>query len=132
MNYIEKEILSGEIVPVLLGASAEAIQTAKRFFKQYGRISHLFCDRLPLSAALSFCIKSHIVRHGSGDRLMLTALKDYANQFRHADVILYLVPCTEIYANFIWRNREELEHDYVIAGQTEMEQVWFGERAEEV
>ena len=63
---------------------------------------------------------------------MLTALKDYANQFRHADVILYLVPCTEIYANFIWRNREELEHDYVIAGQTEMEQVWFGERAEEV
>ena len=132
MNYIEKEILSGEIVPVLLGASAEAIQTAKRFFKQYGRISHLFCDRLPLSAALTLCIKSHIVRHGSGDRLMLTALKDYANQFRHADVILYLVPCTEIYANFIWRNREELEHDYVIAGQTEMEQVWFGERAEEV
>ena len=133
MNYIEKDVLSGDLIPVLLGASAEAMQTARRFFRQYGRISRLFCSKPPISSVFSPFVKIHIVRHGSsGDRLMLTALKDYAKQFRHVDAILYLVPCTEEYANFVWRNRGILEVDYVIAGQSEMEQVWFGNTTEEV
>ena len=132
MNYIEKDVLSGDLIPVLLGASVEATQTARRFFRQYGRISCLFCDKTPISSLFSPFIKIHTVRHASGDRLMLTALRDYARQFRHVDAILYLVPCTVDYANFIWRNRDTLELDYVIAGQTEMEQVWFGNPEEEV
>ena len=127
MDFIKDEILGGELVPVLLGVSSEAMQTARRFFKKFNTVSHVFCDRIPLSARLSICVRYHPVHHGAGDPLMLTALRDYACQLGNADVILYLLPCTEDYANFVWRNREALEPYYVIADQPEMEKVWYGE-----
>ena len=43
MDFIVKDILSGELVPVLLGVSPEAMQTARRLFRKYGVVSHLFC-----------------------------------------------------------------------------------------
>ena len=130
MDFIEKELLCSELVPVLLGISAETLQTARRFFKKYGTVSHVFCDRTPLSAHLSLCARYHAIRHDAGDLLMLTALKDYAKQLGNADVILYLIPCTVDYANFVWRHRETLEPFFVIADQPEMERVWYGEEAE--
>ena len=129
MDFINHEILSGEIVPVLLGASMEGMRTARRFFRKYNVLSHLFCDFIPLTARLTTCVKFHTVRHTAGDALMLTALTDFAKGLMQADIILYLIPCTPDYANFIWRNRAVLEAYYVIAGQTEMEKVWFGEEA---
>ncbi len=127
MDFIVEDILSGELVPVLLGISPEANQTARRFFRKYGVVSHLFCDKIPLTMRLTYCIKFHQIRHSAGDRLMLTALMDFAAQLGHADVILYLIPCTVDYANFVWENRTELECRYVIASQPEMEKVWYGE-----
>ena len=127
MNFIEDDVLGGELVPVLLGSSREAMQTAHRFFKKFGTVSHVFCDRVPLTARISICMKYHVVRHRAGDTLMLTALRDYACQLENADVILYLLPCTVDYANFVWRNREALEPYFVIADQPEMQRVWYGE-----
>ena len=132
MDFIEDEVLCGELIPVLLGTSPEALETARRFFKKYGTVSHVFCNRVPLSVHLSLCIKYHSVRHSAGEELMLTALKDFANQLGHADVILYLIPCTEGYANLVWHNRELLERYFVIADKKEMERVWFGEEIQEM
>lgn len=131
MNNIEKELPVGELIPVLLGASPEATQTARRLFRQYGRISRLFCDKPPFASLFTPCMKVHQVK-GGGDRLMLTALQDFAQTARHIDVILYLIPCTLDYSNFVWRNRDALEQDYVIAGQTVMDEVWFGKEKEEI
>ena len=116
MNFVEDTALNAELVPVLLGISPEAMQTARRFFKKYGTISHVFCDEIHLSARLSLCVKYHPIRHSAGNLLMLTALKDFAKQLGNADLILYLIPCTEDYSNFLWRNREGLEPYFVIAG----------------
>ena len=129
MDFVEDGKLDAELVPVLLGISPEAMQTAKRFFKKYSTISHVFSDNIPLSARLSFCVKYHPIHHSAGDLLMLTALKDFAKQLGNADLILYLIPCTVDYSNFIWRNREFLESYFVIAGQPEMERVWYGENS---
>ena len=60
---------------------------------------------------------------------MLTALRDFAKQLGNADLILYLIPCTEDYSNFLWRDRDILESYFVIAGQTEMERVWYGDNS---
>ena len=130
MNFIEDELLSGELVPVLLGTSTEAMQTARRFFKKYGTVSHVFCHRLPLTSRLSFSVKYHPIHHSARDLLMLTALKDFAKQLGNADLILYLIPCTEDYANFVWRNREVLEPFFVIADLPEMERVWYGDESD--
>lgn len=127
MDYIVKDILSGELIPVLLGTSPEAMETARRMYRKYGVVSHVFCDRVPLSMRLTLCAKYHRIPHSTGERLMLTALEDYAAQMGNADVIPYLIPCTETYANLIWNHREVLESRYVIADLREMRRVWFGE-----
>ena len=127
MDFTENGAPISELVPVLLGISPEAMQTARRFFKNYGTISHVFCDSIPLTARFSLCVKYHPIHHSAGDLLMLTALRDFAKQLGNADLILYLIPCTVDYANFLWRNREQLEPYFVIAGQPEMERVWYGD-----
>ena len=69
-----------------------------------------------------------MIRHSAkNDRLMLRALIDYAEQLGNKEIILYLIPCTEHYANMIWQNRDELERSFVIADKPEMERGWFGE-----
>ena len=127
MDFIRDDILSGELVPVLLGYSQETLETARRIYKQYNVISHVFCERIPLPRRISLCMKFHIVTHQSGERLMVEALSDFSRQHSHADIICYLIPCTEAYANLIWNNRRDLENRFVIADKPEMYRVWFGE-----
>ena len=130
MDFITSDILSGELIPVLLGLSTEANETAHRMYRRYGVVSHVFCDKITLPRRLTLCMKYHIIRHTKGELLTVRALIDFAEQLGNADVILYLIPCTESYANTIWENRELLERYYVIADGPEMQRVWFGESTE--
>lgn len=127
MDYIKPDELSGELVPVLLGVSQEVIETARRMYRDYGVVSHVFCEKIPLAMRLSLCMKFHMIKHTSDERLMTQALHDFSDQLGGAEVILYLIPCTEEYANFVWAHCEELEGKYVIASKEEMYRVWFGE-----
>ena len=128
MDFIVHDVLSGELVPVLLGTSCEATATAKRIFRQYRTVSHLFCEKQNLIKRLSLCIKYHEIDHSAGDALLLQALHDFAGELGHKDLILYLIPCTPEYTNFVWKHREDLECDFVIADEREMDRVWFGEQ----
>ena len=127
MDYIVKELLTGELIPVLLGYSPEAVDTAHRMFRKYGVVSHVFCERVSLPQRLSICMKFHQINRTADEQLMQSALLDFASQLENRDVILYLIPCTEVYANMIWQNRDDLERRSVIADRREMMRVWFGE-----
>jgi len=127
MDYIKKDALSGELIPVLLGLSQEVNETAHRMYRQYGVVSHVFCEKIPLAMRLSLCMKFHLIKHTSDERLMTQALHDFADQLGNAEVILYLIPCTEEYASFVWKHCENLEGKFVIASKEEMYRVWFGE-----
>ncbi len=126
MEYIMNDVLSGAIVPVLLGVTPEASDTAHRMYRQHGVISHVFCDRIPFSMRLSLCMKFHRVPETTDERLMLQALTDFADQLGNADLILYLIPCNEHYTKLVWDHAEELERRFVIADREEMDRVWFG------
>lgn len=127
MDFIEKELLSEAIVPILLGYSPEVSETARRMYRRYNVISHVFCEPIPLPCRLSLSAKFHTVKHQTaGERLMLQALLDFAKQHENADLILYLVPCTERYASMLWTHREELEQYFVLADREELERVLFG------
>ena len=128
MDFIALDVLSGELVPVLLGLSDEAITTAKRIFRRYKTVSHLFCSKQKLPRLLSLSYKRHEIDHSAGDTLMMQALRDFAGELGHKDLILYLIPCTPEYTSFVWNHREELECDFVIADEREMDRVWFGEQ----
>lgn len=127
MDYIKPDELSGELIPVLLGLSQEVNETARRMYRRYGVVSHVFCEKIPIAMRLSLCMKFHVIKHTSDERLMTQALHDFADQLGNAEVILYLIPCTEEYANFVWAHCENLEGKFVIASKEEMERVWFGE-----
>ena len=130
MDFIVADILSGELVPILLGYSAETNETAQRMYRKYGVISHVFCDKRTLSMRLSLCMKTHTVRHTANEMLMLQALTDFSEQLGNKEVILYLSPCTEEYVRMVWENRDALERRFVLADKQEMERVWFGDCAE--
>ena len=126
MEYIMNDVLSGAIVPVLLGVTSEASETAHRMYRRHGVMSHVFCNRIPLASRLSLCMKFHRVPDTTNDQLMLQALCDFADQLGNADLILYLIPCTEHYTKLVWDHAEELERRFVIADRAEMDRVWFG------
>ncbi len=126
MEYIMNDVLSGAIVPVLLGLTSEASETAHRMYRRHGVMSHVFCDRIPLTSRLSLCMKFHRIPETTGDGLLLQALTDFADQLGNADLILYLIPCTEHYTKLVWDHVQELERRFVIADHDEMERVWFG------
>ena len=62
MDYIVHDVLAGELVPVLLGISQEVSETAHRMYRQYGVISHVFCNKIPLTMRLSLCMKFHRIQ----------------------------------------------------------------------
>ena len=126
MEYIMNDVLSGAIVPVLLGVTPEASDTAHRMYRQHGVLSHVFCDRIPLSMRLSLCMKFHRIPSTKNEQLLLQALSDFADQLSNADLILYLIPCNEHYTKLVWDHTEELERRFVLADRAEMERVWFG------
>ena len=132
MDYIVKETLAGELIPVLLGQSTEVYETAHRMYREYGVVSHVFCEKIPFPMRLSLCMKFHLIKHTRNERLMIDALMDFANQLGNADVILYLIPCTEAYANLTWLHKEQLERRFVLADKREMYRIWFGEDAPQI
>jgi hypothetical protein len=126
VDFIDEEILSGELVPILLGLSPETLQVAHRLYHQYNVLSHVFCNSLPLPLRLSLCMKYHVIRHTSDERLMLLALLDFAAQMKHADVIPCLIPCSRRFEGFIWEYRDQLERQFVIVDRQKAKRPWFG------
>ena len=114
MEYIMNDVLSGAIVPVLLGLSTEASETAHRMYRRHGVISHVFCDKIPFSMRLSLCMKFHRIAQTQGEQLMLQALTDFADQLGNADLILYLIPCNEYYTKLVWSSFEYVKAAVVL------------------
>ena len=127
MDFLEQKNLSGELVPILLGCSMETVQAAHRLYRLHNVVSHVFCNKVPLPMRLSFCMKYHVVHSTKGERLLLFALEEFGERLEQADVIPYLIPCSDEYASFVWEHREELERRFVIADRKEAYRVQFGD-----
>jgi predicted ATP-grasp superfamily ATP-dependent carboligase len=123
MDYIAPDILAGELTPVMVGLSTDTVELARKMHEKYGVISHVFCDKVPLLLRLSLFMKFHVVQHTKDEHLMVQALTDFADPIRNADLILYLLPCSEEYVSMIWESRETLESRYVIAELDEIDRL---------
>ncbi len=129
MEFMKPKILAGSLVPILLGLSAETADTARRIYRRYGVVSHVFCDRLPLPIRLSLCMKFHLVHNTAGEQLMLHALLDFAAQIDNADLILCLIPCTNAAKEIIWTHRNDLESRFIITDKPADLRVLLGSEA---
>lgn len=115
MDFFANELRAGELAPILLGNSSYSKSIARKIFGRYGMISHIFCGRVPFLRRFSLTAKYHSMVGFEKDELLLIALKDFAKGVQNRDVVLYLIPGTEKAKQFVRRNRERLENDFVIA-----------------
>ena len=118
MEFLANETLSSTLVPVLLGCSGKALQQANAFHREYGVLSHLFSDRIPLFYRLCPLVRSHRVQKTREDMLLLQALLDFAKQLENADRLLCLVPCTAFYQEFVSLHAKDLEGAFLLADRS--------------
>lgn len=106
------EQLERVMVPVILGNNTEALTTARRLYRRYGVLSHLYCTRPSWFAYLLSYVR--VVRtpdYLQGD-LLLEDLCSFAREY--PDLLFCLIPCTEQYRAFCMAHAAELEPYYVI------------------
>ena len=120
MKDFTKNMISGDLIPVFLGISANSIGIARLIFRAHGTISHFFCDRIPLMLRISFFMRFHSVGHTQNEKLMVQALVDYADQLDNKDAVLYLIPSSKEYFKTIVEHQRLLETRYVIATKKDL------------
>lgn len=103
---LEKE----KIMPVLLGADLNCYSVARAFFEAYGVASHVFGkDNLGTIRHSKFII-FHLIDKSISDEALVGMLTDFACE--HKDASLFLVGCTDDYAEKIILNKKRLSQYY--------------------
>jgi len=101
------------IIPVLLGADLNCYSVARAFFEAYGVTSYAF-GKYPLGVTagtkfISFTSVPDLSNYDTADGVLI----DFAK--RHTGNTLYLVGCTDEYAEYIIRRQNILKEYYFIA-----------------
>ena len=107
-----KEQLNRVLVPVLLGDGAQPVKIARRLYRRFGVLSHIYCSRTALSAHFCACVR--IVRTPSylqGD-LLCQDLCAFAKEY--PDLLFCLIPCSDDYKIFCTAHAAKLESYYVM------------------
>ena len=125
MDFIESGVLSGEVLPILLGNSTEGFAFAHRVFRSSKSTSHVFCEKPPFLSPFLSWLEFHTIPKTLDDRLLCEALLDFASQYQHTDTILYLIPCTERYAGMLWYHGAKLESHFVIGDTVPFAATWL-------
>lgn len=116
-----KEQLNRVLVPVLLGDNATSHAAARKLYRRFGVISHIYCDRPSwFTYFLSYVRVVRTPDYMQGP-LLSEDLCAFAREY--PDLLFCLIPCTEQYRAFCMANATLLEPYYVI---TEAEQLMHG------
>ena len=114
-----KEQLERVMVPVLLGDGAQAIRVARKLYRSYGVISHLYCSRPSIFLyLLSFVRVVRIPDYMQGE-LLIEDLRTFAQQY--PDLLFCLIPCTEAYCVFCTACKEKLEPYYIFVDPAQLQ-----------
>lgn len=107
-----KEQLNRVMVPVLLGSNTQALTTARRLYRRYGVISHVYCAHPRWYTYLLSYIRVVRAPDYMQGELLLQDLCTFAMEY--PDLLFCLIPCTEQYKSFCMAHTPGLEPYYVI------------------
>lgn len=107
-----EEQLNRVLVPVLLGDGTQPVRIARKLYRRYRVLSHIYCSRPALLAHFCACVR--LVRTPSYLRgeLLCADLCAFAKEY--PDLLFCLIPCTEDYRVFCAAHAEKLEPYYVV------------------
>lgn len=107
-----QEQLNRVMVPVLLGNGTRPLGIARKLYRRFGVISHLYCTRPHWYAyLLSYVRIVRIPDYMQGD-LLCRDLQNFSSEY--PDLLFCLIPCTEQDKAFCMAHEAELEAYYVI------------------
>ena len=107
-----EEQLERVLVPVLLGDGAKPLKIARRLYRRYRVLSHLYCTRPRLGTYFCGCVRVVRVPAFLQGELLCNDLLAFAAEY--PDLLFCLIPCTEAYEHFCAAHRAELESYYLI------------------
>ena len=107
-----KEQLNRVLVPVLLGDGAQPLKIARRLYRRYGVLSHIYCSRPALLAHFCACVRLVRMPPYLQGELLCADLCAFAKEY--PDLLFCLIPCTDDYKAFCTAHAEQLEPYYVM------------------
>jgi predicted ATP-grasp superfamily ATP-dependent carboligase len=107
-----KEQLNRVMVPVMLGSSAQTLSIARKLYRKYGVISHMYSTHPAwYTYLLSFVRVVRLPVYMQGE-LLFEDLRSFSEQY--PDLLFCLIPCTQEYKAFCMAHAVRLESYYVI------------------
>ena len=113
------EQLNRVLVPVLLGDGAKPLKIARRLYRRYRVLSHVYCTRPSLGAYFCGCVRVVRVPTFLQGDLLCNDLLAFAAEY--PDLLFCLIPCTDAYEHFCAAHAAKLEAYYVIATPTQLQ-----------
>ena len=115
-----KEQLNRVMVPVLLGDGAQAKGIARKLYRRFGVISHIYCTRPSLFTYLLSYVRVVRMPDYLQGELLLEDLCTFAREY--PDLLFCLIPCSDRYRAFCLAHAKELEPYYIILQPEQLQQ----------
>lgn len=103
--------LENILVPVMLGNSISAPLLARRLWRRYRVISHVFGTRPSLLCHVLHYVRTVRLAPYMQDRLLCRDLRAFAEEY--PDLLFCLIPCDDAGRQFCTRHAAELEAYYM-------------------
>lgn len=107
-----EEQLNRVLVPVFLGDGSQPVKMARRLYRRYGVLSHIYCTRPALLTHFCACVRTVRMPPYLRGELLCADLLAFAKEY--PDLLFCLIPCTEQYRIFCTAHAAALEPYYVI------------------
>lgn len=107
-----RDVIYSSVRPLMLGDGKTARQAAWRFFAAYGVTSTVMDIKRSLISSLSPFLSFRHLPPVKADEFILMSLERFADEA--PDVTVIIVPCEELFRDFIDRNLARLEARFII------------------
>ena len=107
-----KEQLNRVMVPVMLGDGPQATAIARKLYRRFGVVSHVYCAHPSIFTYLLSYVRVVRTPDYLQGELLLEDLRIFAGEY--PDLLFCLIPCSDRYRAFCLAHAKELESYYVI------------------
>ena len=112
MNYSEKDMIRSALLPLLLGASGEALTLSFRIYLRFGVTSYICDEGQSIIHTLNPATRFLDLGARSEPEILLESLVAISER---GDYLPIIIPCDDFYRSFTARFRDTLETRFIIS-----------------
>lgn len=116
-----KDAIATSVFPILLGSCKVARKTYRKLFRIYGLTSVVLDEETSALSYFSIVSRFKPLPKMKSDEFVLMSLNKFSSE--HDDMTLLLIPCTDLYSEFVERNRAWLEKRFIIRSPENAENI---------